>query len=141
MPIICHSSRPFLSLLAGYSLSGYLPDAARAAALGARNDWRSKPLYIAVRSAGGRDFVACLAQGRHRDLYQRALQGTASLFGHDIFWLDVDEIRRRQKRTHFTGYLAVTLASMYPGLLANWLKGPLNAFAALITDRQQEGKN
>ena len=129
--------------LSGISLDfiGFLPQDALAAALGVKNDWREKPLYVAGRCGGDGDFVACLAHGRHRDLYHRALQGTAAVFGHDVAWLDVDEIRRSVMSRHFTVYLALTLANMYPELLARWLKHPLETFGSLVICWQQEGKS
>ncbi|MDT8901200.1 hypothetical protein [Anaeroselena agilis] len=90
MNVIYHARRPFLPQLACALHLGLENEAEPFLPESRAHDWQAEPLLIAGPDATGAT-VCCLAHGRYRGLYRRALAGMAGIFTFSLAWVDLDQ--------------------------------------------------
>lgn len=76
-------------------------------------NWRASPLWVAGQDSSG-GTVCCLAHGRYRGLYQRALNGIAALFQLTVRWVDTDDIVWQELERNRATFLTLLLYNYFP---------------------------
>lgn len=135
MITIYHGIRPWFPVLACCRHLGIKSDTERLKGW----NWRIQPLrFIGYDQNGGA--VCCLVHGRYQELYKRALQGIAAIFGLAVSWVDIEYLLCRQSRNRFLTYVGLPLARYMPSLCGGWLHKPINELVDAYLLIQQEGQ-
>jgi hypothetical protein len=103
-------------------------------------DWRTSPLWVAGKDAGG-NTICCLVHGRHHGLYQRALTGIADIFGFKVRWVDTDALALRELSTDIAGFLTLMLFSFFPAMPGGRMRRSIDLWLGKQVLYQQEERS
>ncbi|MBP2649843.1 MAG: hypothetical protein H6Q74_668 [Firmicutes bacterium] len=99
--------------------------------------WQQALMTVGTDEAG--NAICCLAHGRYRCLYRRALAGVAQVFGLKVLFLDIDYLLLQEVKYNVFRRFLLVVANYIPWLFGKFAgESAIHLLSSALSTQQEE---